>query len=167
MAVIVVSDTSPLSGLAIAGYLSLLQQLYGQVIIPVAVADELKRGGQDDLRITAALATDWIEVQQPQDLALVEALQADHNLDRGESEAIALALELKADELLIDERLGRREASRLGLSITGLLGILLVAKRRGLVEAIRPIVDDLINEAGFRVSSQLYAEVLAMADEDE
>lgn len=164
---IVVSDTSPLSGLAIAGYLSLLQQLYGQVIIPVAVADELKRGGQDDPRIAAALALDWIAVQQPQDLALVEALQADHNLDRGESEAIALALELKADELLIDERLGRREASRLGLSITGLLGILLVAKRRGLVEAIHPVVDDLINEAGFRVSSQLYAEVLAMAGEDE
>jgi predicted nucleic acid-binding protein len=167
MAVIVVSDTSPLSGLAIAGYLSLLQQLYGQVIIPVAVADELKRGGQDDPRITAALAPDWVEVRQPQDLTLVEALQANQNLDRGESEAIALALELKADELLIDERLGRREASRLGLSITGLLGILLVAKRRGLVRAIRPIVDDLINEAGFRISSQLYADVLAMADEDE
>ncbi|MEO0374261.1 MAG: DUF3368 domain-containing protein [Cyanobacteria bacterium P01_A01_bin.17] len=167
MAVIVVSDTSPLSGLAIAGYLSLLQQLYGQVVIPVAVADELKRGGQDDPRINAALTPDWIAVQQPQDLALVAALQADHNLDRGESEAIALALELKADELLIDERLGRREASRLGLSITGLLGILLVAKRRGLVGAIRPIVDALINEAGFRVSSRLYAEVLAMAGENE
>jgi predicted nucleic acid-binding protein len=76
MAVIVVSDTSPLSGLAIAGYLSLLQQLYGQVVIPVAVADELKRGGQDDPRITAALAPDWVEVRQPQDLTLVEALQA-------------------------------------------------------------------------------------------
>lgn len=167
MALIIVSDTSPLSGLAIAGYLSLLEQIYGEVIIPVAVANELRQGGQNDPRITEALALDWIEIQQPQDLALVENLQADHNLDRGESEAIALALELKADELLIDERLGRREASRLGLSITGLLGILLVAKRRGLVVAIRPIVDILINEAGFRVSSQLYAEVLALAGEDE
>lgn len=164
---IVVSDTSPLSGLAIAGYLSLLPQLYGRVIIPVAVADELKRGGQDEPRITEVLAPDWIEVRQPQDLALVEALQVEHNLDRGESEAIALALELKADELLIDERLGRREASRLGLSITGLLGILLVAKRRGLIGEIRPVVNALIDEAGFRVSSQLYAEVLAVAGEDE
>ena len=167
MAVIVVSDTSPLSGLAIAGYLSLLEQIYDEVIIPVAVANELRRGGQDNPRITEVLALDWVEVQQPKNLALVETLQADQNLDRGESEAIALALELKADELLIDERLGRREASRLGLSITGLLGILLVAKRRGLVGAIRPIMDDLINEAGFRVSSQLYADVLAMAGEDE
>lgn len=166
MALIVVSDTSPLSGLAITGHLALLQQLYDQVIIPAAVADELKRGGQDDPRINAALAPDWITIQRPQNSALVTALQADHNLDRGESEAIALALELEADELLIDERLGRREANRLGLSITGLLGILLVAKQRRLVPSIRPILDDLINEAGFWVSRPLYAEVLALAGEE-
>ena len=77
-----------------------------------------------------------------------------------------LALELGADELLIDERLGRREATRLGLSITGLLGVLLVAKRRGLVVAIRPVMNDLINQAGFRVSNQLYAEVLLAANEN-
>jgi hypothetical protein len=164
--VIIVSDTSPLSGLAIAGHLSLLQQLYGHVIVPVGVADELERGGQDDPRITAILKLNWVEVRQPQDIALVATLQASYNLDRGESEAMVLALELKADELLIDERLGRREASRLGLSITGLLGILLVAKRRGLVGTIRPLMDSLISEAGFRVSRQLYTEVLAVAGEE-
>ena len=163
---IIVSDTSPLSGLAITGHLSLLQQLYGHVIVPVGVADELERGGQDDPRITAILDLNWVEVRQPQDIALVATLQANYNLDRGESEAIVLALELKADELLIDERLGRREASCLGLSITGLLGILLVAKRRGLVGAIRPLMDSLISEAGFRVSRQLYTEVLAVAGEE-
>jgi len=165
--VIVVSDTSPLSGLAITGHLFLLQQIYGQVVIPVAVADELRRGGQDDPRIYEALSTDWIEVRQPGNQALVESLQSDRNLDRGEAEAIALALELKADELLIDERLGRQEASRLGLSTTGLLGLLLVAKRQGLINAMRPVVDALMNEAGFRVSNQLYVEVLRVAGEDE
>lgn len=164
---IIVSDTSPLSGLAIVGYLPLLQQIYGQVLIPPAVADELTRGSEDDPRITSALSQDWIEMRQPTDRLQVEALQTDRNLDRGESEAIALALELGADELLIDERLGRREATRLGLSITGLLGILLVAKRRGLVVEIRPIVDDLINLAAFRVSSQLYREVLIAAGEND
>lgn len=164
---IVVSDTSPLSGLAIAQHLPLLQQLYGKVVVPPAVADELRRGGQEDPRINQALSLDWIEVQQPTDSALVATLQTEHNLDRGESEAIALALELEADELLIDERLGRREASRLGISVTGLLGILLLAKRRGLISVIRPVLDDLINEAGFRVSSQLYAEVLIAAGENE
>lgn len=162
---IVVSDTSPLSGLAIVCHLPLLQQIYGQVVIPSAVADELRQGGADDLRIIQVLSLDWIEIKQPTDRQLVETLQTGHNLDRGESEAIVLALELTADELLIDERLGRREAKRLGLSITGLLGILLVAKRRELVTAMRPIIDDLIDEAGFRVSNQLYAEVLAATGE--
>lgn len=162
---IVVSDTSPLSGLAIAGYLSLLQQLYRQVVIPAAVAEELKRGGQEDARISQTLSLEWIEIQQASDRALVETLQTDHNLDRGEAEAIALALELSADELLIDERLGRREAIRLGLSITGLLGVLLVAKRQGLLAAVRPVLDVLIAEAGFRVSNRLYIEVLIAAGE--
>ncbi|MGC9503819.1 DUF3368 domain-containing protein [Baaleninema sp.] len=165
MAVIVVSDTSVLSGLAIAEYLSLLQQLYGRVFVPPAVMDELRRGSEDDSRITAVLFLDWIEVSLPRDLQRVETLQRDRNLDRGESEAIVLALELQAEELLIDERLGRREAVRLGLSVTGLLGVLLVAKSRGWIAAIRPIVDTLIDQASFRVSDRLYAEVLAAAGE--
>ena len=76
---------------------------------------------------------------------------------------IALALELKADALLIDERLGRRQASRLGLSITGLLGVLLAAKKKSLVSAVRPVVEALVSEANFRISDQLYLEVLTAA----
>ena len=162
---IIVSDTSPLSGLAIVGHLSLLHTLYGQLIIPTAVASELERGGQDDPRIAQILTLSWLEIKPPSDHRLVDELQTVYRLDRGESEAIALALELSADELLIDERLGRREASRLGLPITGLLGVLLVAKKQGLVSAIRPIVDALIDEAGFRISHQLYTEVLTVAEE--
>ena len=163
---IVVSDTSPLCNLAIIGDLFLLQQIYERVLIPPSVADELARGGEDDDRIVGVLSLDWIEVRQPTNLQQITKLENDNNLDRGEAEAIVLALELGADELLIDERLGRREATRLGLSITGLLGVLLVAKRRGLVVAIRPVMDDLINQAGFRVSNQLYAEVLLAANEN-
>ena len=91
-------------------------------------------------------------------------LETDRNLDRGEAEAIALALELGADELLIDERLGRREALRLRLSITGLLGVLLVAKRRGLVAMIRPVMDALMTQAGFRLSEQLYTVLVAAGE---
>jgi uncharacterized protein len=167
MAVIIVSDTSPLSGLAIIGSLSLLQQLYEQVLIPPAVANELARGGEDDDRITLVLSLNWIEVRQPTNVQLVAMLENERNLDRGEAEAIVLALELGADELLIDERLGRREANQRGLSIIGLLGVLLVAKRRGMVVAVRPLVDDLVVQAGFRVSGQLYAEILVAAGENE
>ncbi|MFP4222246.1 MAG: DUF3368 domain-containing protein [Phormidium sp.] len=165
MAMIVVSDTSPLSGLAIVGYLGVLEQLYGQVLIPSGVMQELQRGGEDDPRITDVLGLDWIEVRQATNQQLVQVLQTEHHLDRGESEAIALALDVNAEELLIDERLGRRKAMDLGLSITGLLGILLVAKRRGLITQIRPIMDRLILDANFRIGANLYREVLVAAGE--
>jgi len=162
---IVVSDTSPLSGLAIAGYLGVLEQLYGQVLIPSGVMQELQRGGEDDPRITDVLGLDWIEIRQATNQQLVKVLQTEHHLDRGESEAIALALDVNAEELLIDERLGRRKARDLGVSITGLLGILLVAKRRGLIPQIRPIMDRLILDANFRIGANLYREVLVAAGE--
>jgi uncharacterized protein len=163
--VIVVSDTSPLSSLAIVGQLSLLQQLYGKVIIPTAVASELANTEPEDSRVTAVLSSTWIETQSVTNRTLVEMLQNEGKLDLGESEAIALSVELNVDELLIDERLGRREAKRLGLPIIGVLGVLVVAKGRGLISAVKPIMDDLILQAGFRVSNRLYAEVLQAASE--
>ncbi len=162
---IVVSDTSPLSSLAIVGWLSLLREIYSIVIIPQAVAKELTNSSDEDHRISSVLSLEWVEVRQTTNLELVLFLLNEQNLDRGEAEAIALALELKANELLIDERLGRREATRLGLSITGVLGILLIAKRRGLIHAVKPVMNDLIFQASFRISSQLYEEVLRAADE--
>lgn len=96
---------------------------------------------------------------------LADNLQQERGLDAGEANAIALALELQADDLLIDERLGRQEAVRLGLSIIGILGILLVAKQRSLIPQVQPVMDALINKAGFRVSTQLYQRVLALAKE--
>lgn len=162
---IIVSDTSPLSNLAIVGYLSLLQQIYNKVIIPQGVAEELRNASDEENLIAGVLSLDWIEVIPAKNLELISILRNNHNLDRGEAEAIALALELNADELLIDERLGRREATRLGLHITGVLGILLVAKRRRLIPAVQPVIDALMNQAGFRVSNQLYAAVLKAADE--
>lgn len=162
---IIMSDTSPLSNLAIVGCLSLLQQIYNKVIIPQGVAEELRNASDEKKLIAAVFSLDWIEVIPAKNVELISVLRNDHKLDRGEAEAIALALELNADELLIDERLGRREATRLGLPITGVLGILLVAKRRGLISAVQPVMDALITQAGFRVSSQLYTAVLKAADE--
>ena len=162
---IVVSDTSPLSNLAIVGYLSLLQQIYNRVIIPQGVAEELINASDEENLIAEVLSLDWIEVIPAKNLELISILRNNHNLDRGEAEAIALVIELEADELLIDERLGRREATRLGLPITGILGILLVAKQRKLIPTVQPVIDALIIQASFRVSSQLYAQVLKAANE--
>ena len=157
--------TSPLSSLALVGYLSILKDIYTDVIIPQAVANELANLTEEDIRIKAIVSLNWIQVQQAANLELVACLRNEYNLDIGEAEAIALALELKADELLIDERLGRREAVRLGLSITGFLGVLLIAKNRGLISKVQPIIDALILQANFRISRQLYEEVLQTANE--
>ena len=82
-----------------------------------------------------------------------------------QANAIALALELQADDLLIDERLGRQEALRLGIPIIGILGILLVAKQRSLIPQVQPVMDALINQAGFRISPRLYQRILSLSQE--
>ena len=159
---IVVSDTSALSNLAIVNHLWVLEAIYQTVIIPDVVASELAASNPI---ISAILKLGWIYTQSLSNSQLADQLQQERGLDAGEANAIALALELQADDLLIDERLGRQEAVRLGLSIVGILGILLVAKQKSLIPQVQPIMDALINQAGFRVSLQLYQRVLVLAQE--
>ena len=121
------------------------------MVIPPAVSAELHDNG-------IFLATDWIQVVEPVNRAAVEALRAD--LDAGESEAIVLAQQLKASLLLIDERLGRRAATQLGLDVTGLLGILAEARKRGLISACAPLLDDMIRRAGFWIGDRLRSDYL-------
>jgi uncharacterized protein len=83
-----------------------------------------------------------------------------HELDAGEAEAIVLALESHADLLLMDERLGRDIASHFSLKYIGLIGVLVVAKRKGLISAVKPYLDELRDVAGFRVKEGLYLRVL-------
>ena len=81
-------------------------------------------------------------------------------MDWGEAEAIVLALECRADLLLVDERQARRTAKTAGLAVTGLLGVVARAKQAGLIERAKPIVDDLIQIARFWIGAELYREVL-------
>ena len=161
---IVVSDTSPLGNLALIDHLWLLREMYQTVIIPTVVADEIAAARQPSI---AAILLDWIQQRSLTSIAVAERLQGDRGLDAGEASAIALAIELQADDLLIDERLGRREALRLGLSTIGILGTLVTAKRRNLIPKVQPIMEALIGQAGFRVSFQLYQDVLRLSQEAE
>jgi hypothetical protein len=120
---IVVSDTSPLTALLTVGQVDLVARLFRDVVIPEAVCKEL-------LKSHTPLPA-WLRVQ-----AVQNRLQADlyaQSVDLDEAEAIALALELRADHLLIDERKGRRLAAQQGLSVVGLLGVVLLAKRHNLI----------------------------------
>jgi len=161
--VIIVSDTSPLMNLAVVGQLQLLQQLYDTVIIPGAVWNELSTLSSQHPEVATVQTLSWLARQPVNSQAIVDALQAE--LDSGEAEAIALAVEKQADLLLIDERRGRQVATRMGLTYIGLLGVLLEAKCKGFLHEAKPVLDDLIAKAGFWVSSELYIRVLQAAGE--
>lgn len=160
---IVVSNASPIVNLAAVGRLELLRQLYGKVVIPQAVHHEIVVVGAGQPGAAEVEASDWVEFCRVTDRTMVTSLQLE--VDEGEAEAIALAAELEADLLLLDERRGRIVASRLGLKFIGLLGVLIEAKHRGLVPAIKPLLDDLIGKAGFWVTRGLYDRVLRAVGE--
>lgn len=162
---IVVSDTSAITNLAAIQHLHLLSRLYYRVVIPEAVYRELVDIDPPAPGTLEAQTVSWLEGEQIANRNIVERIQKEARLDPGESEAIALALELEADLLLIDERRGRAEAARLGLGVIGLLGILVEAKRQNLVAAVKPLMDTLIATSEFRVSSALYCQILEVVDE--
>ncbi|MFM7365322.1 MAG: DUF3368 domain-containing protein [Cuspidothrix sp.] len=160
---IIVSDTSPINNLAAINHLHLLQQLYGTVIIPEAVYQELT---DPDFFVAGAKEVQnftWIQTRAVQNRTMVKALSSE--LDPGEAEAIVLALEMKAEQVLIDERRGRIIAARLNLHYTGILGILVEAKSQGFISTVKPLLDDLINKAGFWVAEPLYKSVLQLVNE--
>jgi predicted nucleic acid-binding protein len=144
-----VSDTSPVLNLSRIGQLDLLRLLYDRVAIPPAVNAELIRSGVDVSPLT------WLSVANAKDRNRVSQFQRD--LDAGEAEAIVLALECRADPLLMDERRGRRMATEAGIRVTGLLGILAKAKEGGLISRVKPALDDLIPVARFWIGPKLYA----------
>ncbi len=160
---VVVSNTSPISNLIIIGEISLLQQIYSKVLIPPAVYSELTRLPTLQPTMISLLSAGWLEIQAPTNLQLLDTLN--QILDPGEAEAITLAVELDAERLLIDERLGRSIAANYGLKLRGLLGILINAKQQGLILVLKPILDRLINQAGFRVSEALYDRTLQEVEE--
>jgi len=156
---IVVANAGPLIALARIGCLDLLQTLYGQLRIPPAVWEEVLASGSGQPEAVTIGALPWIHVVEVHNVTAVQLMR--DRLDAGESEAIVLALELNADLLLIDEARGRRVAEARGLNKTGTLGTLVMAKRRGLVPLVTPLLDQL-RGVGFYVSGELHQTVRAL-----
>jgi len=108
----VISNASPLIALSAIGKLELLHELYGTVFIPPAVYDEVAVGQHKQRVIIDDFKKSWLKVKPVQSKVIVDTLKIE--LDAGEAEVIALAIDEKADLILIDERIGRRTAERLG-----------------------------------------------------
>jgi len=143
----IISDTSVITYLIQLKYLHLLKALFGEVIIPQKVKEELiKITNQEPV----LKQNDWIKEVKLKGTKLYEELLI--QLDPGEAESIALAVEIEADLLLIDEKKGRQIAEKYNIRITGLLGILIRSKNEKMLDNLKPILDQLIYEFGFRIS---------------
>ena len=161
---IIVSDTTPISELAKVDHLDLLPKLFGKVVIPQGVFDELQVGEHPAAKLVQNLS--WLEVVTVDNQQLVRELQQSFKLDLGESEAIALAEEISASQLLINERAARKVAMARKLPLIGTVGILLLAKRRGLLDSVKDVLDEM-QAQGMRISDRLYVQVLTLAQEKD
>jgi len=150
---IIVSDTGPLRYLVMLGVVDILPGLFGEVICPAAVLDEcMTAAAPEALRSFASQPPEWLVVMQVDEIDERTLL-----LDRGESEAITLALRIRSDLLLIDERKGRQKATDLGLEITGTLAVLAAAGRRSWLD-YQEITARLTTITSFRATSELIQE---------
>jgi hypothetical protein len=162
----VVADAGPLIGFARIGLLHLLRQLYGRVLIPIQVFEELQtsedRPGSRALR--AALQEGWLEsvsLAGGEELELLSLA-----LGPGEAGAILLSGQHPYRFLLLDERRGRTVAKKRGLRVVGTGAVLLTAKQQGLLDRVSEALDQLA-ESGYRLSPELRNQILVLAGEGE
>ncbi|MFZ4694208.1 MAG: DUF3368 domain-containing protein [Verrucomicrobiia bacterium] len=134
----------------------MLGELYQVVCIPTAVQQELQR-------VHSQLPS-FLQVRHPTDTIAVQRLRS--RVDEGEAEAIILAKELRADFVLMDEKIGRGVAAEEGLAVVGLLGVLVTAKAQGHIASVRQIIAQLDHEARFRVSTAVKQRALQQAGEE-
>jgi uncharacterized protein len=160
---IVVADTSVILNLCCVGQAHLLPALFHEVWIPDEVRIEFERLSLHQPRFQGLRLPDWALIQPAAPISAELASLA--NLHAGETAALALALNGHADAVLMDESAGRRAAQLLGLPVIGVLGVLLQARRSGLLPAIKPVLQRLAAEAGFWLSPVLVEEALKKCGE--
>lgn len=159
---IVVSDAGPLIYLGGVGRLDVLRGMFGRVVIPRQVWDEIVVAGAGLPGSSAVAAAEWIVSVVPSPSRTVVRLAEE--LDAGEAAAIALCLEMRAQLLLCDDLQGRRAAEAVGVRVVGTFGVLLQAKAEGYVSEVTPIIEAML-AMGFRASSALVASVIETARE--
>ena len=153
-------NTTPLQYLHRLGRLDWLREFYGQIVVPMAVSDELEAGRHLGARVPELAAFSWIEIRRPPD-----PLPAfPRFIHRGEAEVLVLAQAADVPLVIIDDLMARSYALTLGLRCTGTLGVILRAKREGRIPAVAPLLAQLQGE-GFRIAPTTLTEVLRLAGE--
>ncbi len=141
----VVSNTTPILSFMKLNRLYILKEIYKEIIIPEAVYLELEKG-RSKYYINISDES-WIKIVKVKNKSLIKQLEKD--LDKGESESITLSIEISTDLLLIDEKLGRKIAEEKGIKISGTIGVLLKAKKRGIVKEVKPFIYELIEKGNY------------------
>jgi predicted nucleic acid-binding protein len=157
----IICNTSPLQYLHQIGRLDLLPRLVSRIVVPTAVAAELAEGRRLGLDLPLPEALSWADLRKPRS---EEVLRLAADLGSGETAVLALALESTDAVVILDDALARRHAEVLGLRLTGTLGVLLDAKRAGLVPEVAPLLNDL-QALGFRLSRKTRDAVVRLAGE--
>ena len=157
----VISNTSPLQYLHQLDLLSLLPSLFGDIVVPRAVVEEIEEGIARGVHLPKLGELAWVRIERAQAHA---ALPLASDLGPGESEVLALALERKGASVIIDDGAGRRCAQLLSIPLTGTLGVLVAARRRGQIPALAALLDRL-EELRFRLHADARRAALRMVDE--
>lgn len=161
MADTVVANASPLIFLSRAGHLELLRHFADRVLVPRPVADEIRLKGEQDVTAKAIAETSWLEVvpapSTPEQIS-------QWALGPGEAAVLAIAAANPGMEAMIDDLAGRKCAAHLGIPVRGTLGIVLAAKRRGLIPQARLVIEDMIR-SGLYLSRPVLDEALKRVDE--
>jgi len=160
---IVISNASPIINLAIIGRLGLLEKFWEKIYVPEAVWKEVVIDGEDKKEVAEIKNADWIIVEKVKDQNLTLLLM--QNLDKGEAEAIALAIEMNADIILLDETDAREAADIYKIEKTGVLGILLLAKLKNEIPNLKQEIENLKEKANFWLKESLIQDVLKDAGE--
>lgn len=158
-----VCNATPLINFATINRIDILQAIFRQIVIPLAVFNETTGSGFPGTPfVLEAIEKGWLAIRPVNTIASAIPVE----LDDGEREAISLALSIDVERILLDEREARLVAHQLGLQVVGTLGILLLAKNQQIIQQVRPLLDAMIDLAQYWVSATLYEQVLKQAGEN-
>jgi predicted nucleic acid-binding protein len=158
----IVVNTSPWIALSACSQIALLEKLYTNVYIPYHVKEEIMAGGKEGIGVYELKTSQWLKIENVSDIEKVNLL---YELEQGEAEVIILAKEKRIKHVLIDERVARLQAKVLGLDVIGTLGLLLKAKKKGLILAIKPLIEQIL-EHGIWIKDEIVKGILKNSGEE-